>query len=253
MFFVCSCLGEKQEPDSVRAVGVFLLTAGEVPGSGSADQLKFIWYRFDASGKRDFLPENRTTLKLTDQSGETVELMSSGNVFVSQNGVSFQASDTLSLEVWSMDKDERIVQGSVVFPPQISMLSFSKDSISLADAVTSSTLIWSALDDTRYSYFLRLENLEDVKVPLNFSAGKFAERHTGPQINSTLVIQADDFQYYGRHKLSVFAIDRDFESFYFADPSDIRGLLIQGPSNLNGAMGFAAGMTQFSVEIELTD
>ncbi len=135
-------------------------------------------------------------------------------------------------------------------PPAIHSTFLTDDTVFISSPGNFAGLLqWNALDNSRYSYVVRLENIEDVKVEIPFVGGQFASRFSGPQLEPQLVLQKTDFKYYGRHLLNVYAIDREFESVFFFDAADFRGFLRNGPDNVDGGKGFFTSVSTFSREI----
>jgi hypothetical protein len=152
--------------------------------------------------------------------------------------------------------NERAIAAACTLPPAIANLqNIESDTIAINPdppiGFPSYILSWNSLDTDRYSYVLDLELLEpdSVLIPFEIEAGLFAEKYNGPTPIPALTLFENDFKYYGLHKLTVYAIDKSYEAIYFYSASDLRGLLKNGPDNVQGAKGFVTGVSSFSIEL----
>ncbi|MFN0031158.1 MAG: hypothetical protein ACKVOR_03260 [Flavobacteriales bacterium] len=150
------------------------------------------------------------------------------------------------------------VVAMIQMPPPIELMGkLSTDTITIdTDPLSTLQLVfaWTALDTDKYSYVLMLEVLEENPQAIPFQTepqSSFEQSFSGPQEQAGAVLYETDFRYYGTHRITVFAIEKSLEEVFFFEPSDIRGLLKNGPDNVEGAMGYAAGTSKFSFEIEV--
>ena len=90
-----------------------------------------------------------------------------------------------------------------------------------------------------------------VEIPFSVASGNFATNFSGPQVAAGIIVSDTDFKYYGKHKLTVFAIPKTLESVFFYNAGDIRGLLTNGPDNILGIKGFATGVSKLEREFFL--
>lgn len=114
------------------------------------------------------------------------------------------------------------------------------------------TVTWNELPTERYSYVLLLEHLDEEPQVIPFaqtSGGQFAALYQSPILNNTITLFDTDFNYYGPHRLSIFAIERGLEHLYFYDSSDLRGLLQTAPGNVIGAHGYFTGVSRVAVDL----
>lgn len=142
----------------------------------------------------------------------------------------------------------------IKIPPAIDFTSPINDTLIVDSTSNGTTLLiatWNELDQEKYSYVVRLDCLEDspIEIPFPVTSGNFASNFSGPQVAAGIIVADNDFKFYGRHKLSIFAIPKSLEKVYFYNASDIRGLLTNGPDNILGIKGFVTGVSVLEDEI----
>lgn len=217
------------------------LTAGE---SASDVQL----YNAGRAGHEDLWS---TRVFLRSDAGLDKELARTGNTFYDPDEQPVQAATVYYLDVVLPDGRELSCKASV--PPAIALNSISAQEVSVsAPGTVASILTWTSLGDA-FAYAVKLECLESNPVPIDDTPGLFDSRNSLSQLQSQLILLKDDFTYYGAHRLTVYAFDAGLESMYFYDPADIRGLLRIPPDNVSGGRGYAAGISKFTVQIEINE
>jgi hypothetical protein len=113
-------------------------------------------------------------------------------------------------------------------------------------------VIWNEVTD--HSYILTLENVEESPIAIPFAdveGGRFAAQFDGPYSSTVANLLATDFKYYGLHKLKVYAIDKNYESFFFFNPANASNLVKSGLTNITGGKGFLAGVSSFTIDLNL--
>jgi hypothetical protein len=113
-------------------------------------------------------------------------------------------------------------------------------------------VIWNEVVD--HSYILTLENVEESPIAIPFvdiEGGRFATQFDGPYSSTVANLLATDFKYYGHHKLKVYAIDKNYESFFFFNPANTSNLVKSGLTNITGGRGFLAGVSSFTIDLNL--
>jgi hypothetical protein len=142
------------------------------------------------------------------------------------------------------------IRATVKMPPAISVINESPDTVWLSSPGSVAGLLsWTALDNSKFSYVFRLQSIEENPSVIGNNGGFFENRYNGPQLSPQLLLLKSDFKFYGKHKLSIFTIDREFDALFFYDASDLRGLLKNSPENIDGAAGFVTGVSGFEREI----
>lgn len=248
IFFLLLSLGCTKHDESLlrsrTPVLIGLLKAGE-PVSG----VRFFTLGDKESSGYNTIQSASITLK-DDLANEEVKL--------TQNGHSFEANNMLveanRKYILTTEYDGQTINTECRIPPNVLLVNISQTNIKInpnTQGMPVSTVEWNELDNIKYSYALQLENLEDVKteIPFELQGGNFESLYETPLLNNNLVLFDTDFKYYGHHRLTVYAIERSLESVFFYNSSDIRGLLQTGPDNIEGAQGYFAGVSSFSVDM----
>lgn len=191
-------------------------------------------------------------ITISVENGLTTHLAFADGVYKStENAIAIQAGKTYHLNANISGKE---VTSACTLPPTITLEDASNSTFSVnTNSLGSPAFIlsWTALDSDKYSYLLVLENLEEnpVEIPFNVSSGNFSDQFSGPWEFDGATIYDTDFKYYGHHKLKVMAIEKSVEAIYFYGPSDLRGLLQNGPDNIEGGRGYVFGVSSFTVDL----
>ena len=179
--------------------------------------------------------------------------MNSGTDYYTDENFGIQSEGQYEIELNDTELGLRS-SAHVVIPPAIHLLVQELDTVVINDPenVTNHAGLvqWTSPNADLYSFVVKLENLEQNPIEINQSpTGQFQNRFSGPQLEPFLNLLKSDFQYLGNHKLTIYAIDRQFEQMFFFDAADLRGVLQNGPENVNGGNGFVAGVSRFNIEI----
>jgi hypothetical protein len=83
-------------------------------------------------------------------------------------------------------------------------------------------------------------------TPVDFSAN-----HSSPQVSPNIELSMDDFSYFGTHELMITVLNEAMVDIFFFDPSDIRGLVKNGPDNVEGGNGLISTISSHSVILEV--
>ena len=191
-------------------------------------------------------------MSLTSPNGIAVPLAYSNGVYRSAaNSIDLQPGTTYNLITNISDEK---VSAICSLPPPIALVDASNTSfiINTNSLGTPAFLLsWNVLDPDKYSYLLVLENLEEnlVEIPFNVPSGNFTDQFSGPWEFNGATIYDTDFKYYGHHRLKVMAMEKSVESIYFYGPSDLRGLLQNGPDNVEGGRGYVFGLSSFTLDL----
>jgi hypothetical protein len=204
---------------------------------------------FEAQETNSALPiQKLAEITITDEQGQITSLNYSSNGYYSDESFILQPNQSYFIK--SIDNNDNVSEGLVEIPPAIALTGLDQDTIDISELGSLAIgMGWTALDEGKFSFVLQLENLETEKVPLPGVSGLFAERNRFPQLEASLFLQKDDFSYFGLHRLTVYAIDRELDAVFFFEPSDIRGILKNAPDNIVGGRGFVAGVSSFSIDL----
>jgi hypothetical protein len=164
-----------------------------------------------------------------------------------------QASDNIRVEC---KKDDYTAKAWTRVPPNIAFTSVSSNSITINPSSTGAPAMvvqWTPLNEDEYSYVIHLEPLDinATVIPFDVPAGRFNAQYSGPITQTGTIIFDTDFKYYGPHRLTVYAIRKDFEEMYFYDLTDLRGLALLSPDNIQNAKGFVTAISTTSIEFNI--
>lgn len=224
--------------------------SGVLVGGQKPDGISYI----ELPSAENGIPKPRiASIRILSENNDEVLLDFNGSDYYSNEDFVFQNDKTYRMNV-SDEAAQNSATVTVRIPPAIDLVSLDNDTVHVEEIGNLACLAeWTALDIAQYSYVLKLENIEKTKVELPIEGGLFSSRYTGPQLEAFFQLKKSDFSYYGQHRLTVYAIERDFESVFFFDASDLRGLLRNGPDNVYGGNGFVAGVSSFSVDFVVID
>jgi len=233
----------KHNEESLRIENPIL--TGTLIGGASPSDILFFTLAESGVGS---LPIRDVTFYLSDENGNETMLSSSGDAY-SANNFLIQPDRTYTI---AADYQETKVKASCTIPPSVVLVNITNEAIDVdpsSEGQPVTTISWNELDNTKYSYALKLENLEPqkVEIPFNVPSGNFGLLYDAPVLHHAVTLFDTDFKYYGTHRLTVYAIEQTLEDVYFYNSSDIRGLLQMAPDNVSGAQGYFSGVTSFSV------
>ncbi|MBL7941932.1 MAG: hypothetical protein JNM00_04160 [Flavobacteriales bacterium] len=155
-------------------------------------------------------------------------------------------------EVLLETRDGRL-EASVAMPPPIVNEFFSGENFTVdPDNPSEIAFLVNWQDMDGYSFLVTLENLEADPVTLPFvETGKFDTFYHDPIAQSFAALKSDFFTYYGHHRLTVYAIDKEYESVFYYLASGERNLLQAAPDNVDGGLGFVTGVSKWQTDIWL--
>jgi hypothetical protein len=233
-FLLCAC--KPQEEDLQESTAVF--------GNWKAGQSPVIKAVLFDGNELTAAQNQHFELEFTD--GELVGFSQVDDEYVLQSS-RVPLPGELVLLRWILDSDT--AWAVVQFPPKAQFGNTLPDTITVTQA-QNALINWDVSGE--YEFALQLECLEENPVPLTGSPGNFEAQFAGPQVSNQLTLSAASFSYFGHHRLTVSVLNDDLLNAFFFDPSDIRGLLKNGPNNVVGARGFitASSTNELIVKVE---
>jgi len=107
--------------------------------------------------------------------------------------------------------------------------------------------------DPALSYAITLEPLDDNPTPTPFyPSDNFNNQYGLPFLEGQAILRSSYFNYYGPHRITIYAIDKSYEAVFFFNPvADIRSLLNTGLDNVEGGSGYVAGASIVTLNVEL--
>jgi hypothetical protein len=134
-------------------------------------------------------------------------------------------------------------------PPVIENVTLERDTLHVLQN-ESSSMEWE-IAPGEFEFALKLQCVESQPLPILNSPGSFNTNYGGPQVSSSIELDTDDFSYYGSHQITISVLNEPMVDVFFFDPSDIRGLLKNGPDNVDGGNGFIATISSHTVSLEI--
>jgi hypothetical protein len=114
------------------------------------------------------------------------------------------------------------------------------------------TVLWAT--DAGISHVLTLtEPTAGETIPFAVPSGNFEAQYSLPVPGQGTTLFDTDFQVYGEHTLTVYAIDRAYENLFFYRPAEGGNRLTTGPSNVEGGTGYLTSATRVEVAIEIVE
>lgn len=152
--------------------------------------------------------------------------------------------------------DELELMGSVLMPEPLVLEQVSATEIPVDPNIPNEpifSVIWDNNNDL--SHVLALEHIEEnpTEIPFNVPAGNFERNFQFPVTGQGATLLNTDFLYYGSYRLSITAIDQDYESLFFYQAGDAGVIIDQGPENIIGGSGYVVGVSHEIIELELTE
>jgi len=110
---------------------------------------------------------------------------------------------------------------------------------------------WTPL--TGYEYVASLEELDQNPdpIPFPFESGLFTQRFSGPFLAGSIILRANDFRFFGKHRLRIIAIDQEYRDIHFHTPVNADGTLRPGVSNVENAEGYVTAVSQLEVVLDI--
>ena len=234
LLFMASCSAENI--DNLENVAIFgLWESGEKPTIQAVI----------VDGDSETFASNQS-FELVFPDGETYPFISNGQTFVLQSERTPQPEEILKL-LWYREGDTAFA--TVIMPPAVDNLVVINDTLQAEDDAECQ-VDWT-MQDTELEFAFRLESLEQNPQPLPWSPGNFLQFYSGPQLASQLTLQPQSFAAYGSYLLTISVLNDELRDIFFFDPSDIRGLVRQGPDNVVGGKGFVAGVAVAKIPLEI--
>ena len=149
----------------------------------------------------------------------------------------------------TVEREGELISAEAITPPIMGTLSSSKDFL---DATINGDLVfleWTGVNTgsvNEYFYVIEL-------IPLDADAEEIIKVYgvSSPSrvvsYNSEASLSVDDFNFFGHHSIEVFAISKDFEALYVAQPD--AGL--NGPSNIQNGYGYFLGASVIQGSLEI--
>lgn len=196
--------------------------------------------RFDRDGT--YTPVTDAEIHVVGQN--EVVLENENSVYIN-SGNTLNVGDSVYLK-WNGE----IVSVSVA-PPMIEALDMGNTEITIdpdSPGQEVFDIAWTNLG-ADYSFVLALENLEDLPIiiPFDTESGLFSQQFNGPIEEHNALLYDLDFKYYGTHRLTVYAVEKQFADVFFYRNRSGLDIIQSTPDNVSGAIGFWGVTRAFEV------
>jgi hypothetical protein len=179
--------------------------------------------------------------------GESASFALSNEIYQLQSSRNPASGEQLELK-W-FRKNGSIAHAHVQMPASIQNVTVQRDTLHIGQN-ESTTIEWE-MDSDAYEFALKLQCIESAPLPIAGSPGSFDSNYSGPQVSRSVNLDKDDFLFFGTHELTISVLNEPMVDVFFFDPSDIRGLLKNGPDNIDGGNGFIATTATHTVLLEI--
>jgi hypothetical protein len=235
LLFLCACRPESNVVEDNMAIYA-LWEVGEKP---TIQALLF--------NEKSYQNNPNQSFSIVFQDGKTAPFFETGDSYELQSSRTPQAGERLTL-YWFRDADTASVV--VEMPPAITNVIIENDTLLQTNLNDECSIDWSVSSDD-VEFALRLQCIEEPPQLLPWAPGTFQQLYGGPQIASQLVLQPGSFSCMGTHQLTIAVLNDPLINAFFFDSSDIRGLLKNGPDNVDGGKGFVSGITTQKILLEI--
>lgn len=173
-----------------------------------------------------------------------IPLVYDNMVYVNQNNA-LSSGDSVWLK-WNGE-----VVAAAVAPPEIGITDMGNTDIVIdTDSPGQEVfdIAWTNLGD-QYSYVLTLTSLEDlpILIPFDTESGLFAQQYNGPIEEHNALLYDIDFRFYGTHRLTVYAVEKEFAQVFFYRTRSGLDVIQAGQDNVSGAIGYWGVTRAFEV------
>lgn len=197
------------------------------------------------------------TVNLFSDAGDRIALSprpdAQGVYFDADAAFTPQAGATYRIEV---SYEDHFAHATTTVPVQIAATQISATTIPITGDSPGQpvfSVLWQS--GAQFSHVLTLDNLEDAPqtIPFDVLAGRFDEQYAVPVPGFGTTLFDTDFEFYGLHTLSIFAIDKDYEAVFFYQPGESGNVITGGPENILGGAGYFTSASRLNIELEIVE
>lgn len=140
-------------------------------------------------------------------------------------------------------------------PPRDLQISSTELRIDAANRLDTSSVVVSWQNEPGALFYVVVENVEATLVPISTlppgTTGGGRALRSQPMVGSRFVLRRMDFTYFGRHRVRVYRVNREYADLYLFGQQDTRSLTTP-PSNLKNGLGIFAGFSSQEVSLVVT-
>lgn len=188
---------------------------------------------------------------LSALSGEVIRLQYENGLL---NGAEDELIQANSIYILRIECEERTVTARIEVPAQLEINQVSAQVIPIDEASIGQpifTILWENNEET--SQLLVLQEETGNPIPFTVPSGQFSVSFNGPVPGQGATLFDTDFEFYGNHTLSIYAVPEEYEIAFFYRPDPLDGGLSAAPDNVYNASGYVYGASKIEVDITLSE
>lgn len=188
---------------------------------------------------------------LSALSGEVIRLHYENGLL---NGAEDELIQANSIYILRIECEERTVTARIEVPAQLEINQVSAQVIPIDEASIGQpifTILWENNEET--SQLLVLQEETGNPIPFTVPSGQFSVSFNGPVPGQGATLFDTDFEFYGNHTLSIYAVPEEYEIAFFYRPDPLDGALSAAPDNVYNASGYVYGASKIEVDITLSE
>lgn len=165
------------------------------------------------------------------------------------------SGDRFTIRVSHAAWEEVTGETTIPPPPRDLQISATELGIDAANRLDTSSVVVSWQNEPGALFYVVVENVEATLVPIGtlppgMTGGGRALR-SQPMAGSRFVLRRIDFSYYGRHRVRVYRVNREYADLFLFGQQDSRTLTTP-PANLKNGLGIFAGFSSQEVALVVT-
>jgi len=187
---------------------------------------------------------------LSALTGEVIQLQYENGFLKGPDDALIQANSIYKLRV---ECEERTLTARVEVPAQLEINQVSAQVIPIDEASIGQpifTILWENNEET--TQLLVLEEEAGNPIPFTVPSGQFSISFNGPVPGQGATLFDTDFEFYGNHTLSIYAVPEVYETAFFYRPDPLDGALSDGPDNVYNGSGYVYGASKIEVDITIS-
>ena len=187
---------------------------------------------------------------LSALSGEEIQLQYENGFLIGPEDDLIQANSIYNLRVVC---EERTVSARIEVPAQLEINQVSAQTIPIDEASIGQpifTILWENNEET--TQLLVLEEEAGSPIPFTVPSGQFPISFNGPVPGQGATLFDTDFEFYGNHTLSIYAVPEVYETAFFYRPDPLDGALSAAPDNIYNGSGYVYGASKIEVDITIS-
>lgn len=187
---------------------------------------------------------------LSSLAGEVIQLQYENGFLKGPDDELIQANSIYNLRV---EGEERTLSARIEVPAQLEINQVSAQVIPVDEASIGQpifTILWDNNEET--TQLLVLEEEAGNPIPFTVPSGQFSISFNGPVPGQGATLFDTDFEFYGNHTLSIYAVPEVYESAFFYRPDPLDGALSAAPDNVYNGSGYVYGASKIEVDITIS-